>query len=274
MIRLLKLFLFLTVSFFFLFTAALFRFVMFLVPRLRQRLSAALTVLWARSTLAVIGISVSATGTEHLVRNGMLAAANHQSYLDIIILASVMPALFVAKKEVRTWPLLGWLATLGGTLYIDRNAFRGAVKAMESIVTALQEHVNVVIFPEGTSTNGEQIVRFKPALFRSALVAECPVLPVTITYRSVNGEEATSLNRDLFCWYGDMTFTDHFWKLLNTRILTVSVVIHPPILHDLHDPNDPFEDAEQLSDRTFNVVSAGFASFTPIHSGIVNTVSR
>ena len=266
--RSLKLFLFLAVSLFFLIAASLFRIVLFLVPYKRRAMSAGLTVLWARATLAVLGISVTAEGREHLAERGMLIASNHQSYLDIIILASTVPALFVAKREVRSWPLLGWLATLGGTLYIDRSAFRGAIAAMENIVRALREKVNVIIFPEGTSTNGEQIIRFKPSLFRSALLAKRSVLPVTINYRSVNGVQADRSNCDLFCWYGEMTFTDHFWALLKTHALTVSVTFHPII------PFSPLIEPDRFCERTFDAVSAGFEPFTDEGSANVNIVSR
>ncbi len=266
--RSLKLLLFLVVSLFFLIAASLFRMVMLITPSNRQRLSAELTRLWARATLAVMEITVNVSGAEHGNSGGMLIASNHQSYLDIIILASAVPSLFVAKKEVRTWPLLGWLATLGGTLYIDRSAFRGAVAAMENIFRALRENVHIVIFPEGTSTNGEQIVRFKPALFRSAMMAKCSVLPVTINYRSVNGEQADSTNRDLFCWYGAMTFGKHFWSLLSARSLKVSVTIHPAI------PFTPLMEPDRLCEQTYHAVSAGFEPFSPSHPEIVNTVSR
>jgi 1-acyl-sn-glycerol-3-phosphate acyltransferase len=266
--RSLKLFLFLSVSLFFLIGASLFRIVMIAAPRRRQHFSALLTLLWAKTTLAVMEMSVTVNGAEHITGRGMLITSNHQSYLDIIILASVVPSLFVAKKEVRTWPLLGWLATLGGTLYIDRNAFRGAVAAMENIFRALREHVNVVIFPEGTSTNGEQIVLFKPALFRSALTAKRSVLPVTINYRSVNGEQADSINRDLFCWYGAMTFSKHFWSLLSARSMKVSVTIHPAI------PFTPLMEPDRLCEHSYHAVSAGFEPFSPSNPEIVNTVSR
>ncbi len=266
--RSLKLFLFLGVSLFFLIAASLFRIVMIAAPRQRQRLSALLTLLWARTTLAVMEMSVTVSGSEHVTGRGMLIASNHQSYLDIIILASAVPALFVAKKEVRSWPLLGWMATLGGTLYIDRSAFRGAVAAMESIFRALREHVNVVIFPEGTSTNGELIVRFKPALFRSALTAKCSVLPVTITYRSVNGVQADSSNRDLFCWYGAMTFNEHFWTLLSARSMKISVTFHPAI------PFSPLMEPDRLCEQAYNAVSTGFEPFSQNHPDIVNPASR
>ncbi|MFZ4621581.1 MAG: lysophospholipid acyltransferase family protein [Bacteroidota bacterium] len=252
--RLLKIILFGLTSVFFLSAAFLFHVVTFALPG-RQRLLAGLVVLWAKTTTALLGIDVSFSGREHLNNSGMLIVANHQSYLDIIILASVIPTLFVAKKEVRSWPLLGWLATLGGTLYIDRTAFRGASEAMEKIISALRGGTNVLVFPEGTSTNGELVAPFRPALFRSAVNAERSILPVTINYVLVSGENAGRRNRDLFCWYGAMTFTDHFWRLLNVRSLTSHIVIHPPIPHS--SPSDP----KELSETAFLEISKGFHPF-------------
>lgn len=266
--RVLKLFLFLAVSLFFLIAASVFRLAMFFLPGKRRSLSASLTVLWAKATLAVMGISVTAEGSEYITQRGMLVVSNHQSYLDIIILASTIPSLFVSKKEVRSWPLLGWLASLGGTLYIDRSAFRGALSAMSDIVQALRENVNVVVFPEGTSSNGEQIIRFKPALFRSAMIARRAVLPVTINYRSINSVPADSSNRDLFCWYGVMTFTGHFWTLLKTRSMTVSVTFHPLI------PYSPLVEQNRFCEQTFDAVSSGFQPFSSVGPENVNIVSR
>ncbi len=252
--RLLKAVLFGVTSLLFLSAAFLFHIVTFAVPG-RQRMLAGLVVLWARTTTALLGIDVSVSGGEHLDNSGMLIVANHQSYLDIIILATVIPTLFVAKKEVRSWPLLGWLATLGGTLYIDRTAFRSASEAMEKIFSALRGGTNVLVFPEGTSTNGELVAPFRPALFRSAVNAECSVLPVTINYVLVDGEKAGRGNRDLFCWYGVMTFTDHFWKLLNVGSMTSHIIIHPPIPHS--SPSDP----KVLSETAFLEISKGFHPF-------------
>lgn len=115
--------------------------------------------------------------------------------------------------------------------------------------------VNVLFFPEGTSTNGEYIAPFKPSLFRSVVNAKCPVLPVTLNYCTIAGSPVDRSNRDLICWYGTMTFSDHFWALLNVRSLHASITVHTIL------QSSPKHDPKLLSDSAFSAIVNGF---TPI----------
>ncbi len=250
-----KLFLFLAASLFFLCVGAVLSVLMIVTPKFHQRITSRLVELWARTMLRILEITVSVAGPGTMRGTGMMIVSNHQSYLDIIVLASKTATLFVAKKDVRSWPLLGWLAAIGGTLFIDRTAFRGAIDAMEGITLALQNNVNVLFFPEGTSTNGGHIAPFKPSLFRSAVKAECPVLPVTLNYCTVAGSPVNRSNRDLICWYGAMTFSDHFWSLLNIRTIHASITVHNTLQSSAH------HDPKLLSESAFTVIANGF---TPI----------
>lgn len=230
MIRIVRLSAFLLLSLLFLLLGSAVRLALFILHIPPEQITARLTSVWAASMLFVTGISVR-TDSSVPVEPGTLLAANHQSYLDIIIIASVIPTLFVAKSDVRQWPLLGWLASLGGTLFIDRTALRGAVAANERIEQCLLHGVNVQFFPEGTSSNGSGILPFRPFLFQSAMNVGRPVQPITINYHSVDETPVDASNRDVVCWYGDMTFTDHFIHLLSIRRAVVSVTVHPPVPH-------------------------------------------
>lgn len=253
MIPTVKLLFFLADSFVFLTAGALLRLLCLIFRRDPEPLLARTTMLWARSLLSILGITVTAENPEgHAIEPGSLIAANHQSYLDIIIIASIVPALFVAKKEVRSWPLLGWLAMLGGTVFIDREAFRGALNAMASMDRTLRNGVSVQIFPEGTSTNGNAVLPFRSFLFHSAVTSSRPVHPLTINYRSIDDAPVDSTNRDVVCWHGAMTFTDHLWKLLSHRSVHVSLFVHPPF------NVFPGENAKSLSERAFSSVSSAF----------------
>lgn len=212
------------------------------------------TTLWARTMLRILNITVvMQQATNNISESSCLIVANHQSYLDIIIIASIIPTLFVARHDVRSWPILGWLASLGGTLFIDRKAFRGAVTVTDQIGRMLLQGINVQIFPEGTSTNGGQVLPFRSFLFTSVVSTGNSVLPLSINYESINSFPVTAQNRDILCWYGERTFVNHFWQLLSLRSANVSLSIHPPIAITSVD------DAQSIAQAAFTSVEYGFS---------------
>jgi len=198
---------------------------------------------WTRSAAAVLGLSVvrDVLG-EELSRENFLLVANHQSYLDMVVIGCAFAAIFVAKKDVKQWPILGGFVSLGGTLFVDRDAFRGTVESVKEIEEALVQGVNVQIFPEGTSTNGDQVLPFKSSLFNAAVHANAKILPITIAYLEIDEAPFSPLNRDSVCWYGSMNFAEHFWKLLAHRSIVASLTVHPPI------PPDYYPGVKQLAE--------------------------
>ncbi|MFA6469170.1 MAG: lysophospholipid acyltransferase family protein [Bacteroidota bacterium] len=201
--------------------------------------------------LFILGISVTTVPTDETLDSmPALCVSNHQSYLDIIIFASLRPISFVAKKEVQGWVLLGWMARLGGTIFIDRDSLRGGVSAVRTLTTQLQQNLSVHIFPESTSTNGSCILPFKPMLFTSALEARTAILPMTIRYRSIDRVEVSPANRDIVCWHGTMEFLPHFFRLIRTRSITAEV-IHHPLIHP-----SPCDTARTLAERSFTAVAS------------------
>ena len=230
MIRIIKLTAFILVSFVFLFAAVAAKVFAIAFRGNEKIVLAHLTSVWAKILLFILNIDVN----ERIVSKprpfrNYLFVANHQSYLDIIVMASLYPTLFVAKKEVKSWALLGWLATLGGTLYIDRATLRGGVYASIGVAQYLEQGVNVQIFPEGTSTDGSTVLPFKPFLFKAAFDTGKEILPVTINYLSINNQLFNTINKDIVCWYGNMEFIEHFWNVLRQKSMRVSVVTHAPI---------------------------------------------
>jgi lyso-ornithine lipid O-acyltransferase len=138
-----------------------------------------------------------------------LIASNHLSYLDILFYGAALPCVFVAKTEVRAWPMLGLLAALGGTVFIDRRRAASAAEAATRIQKLLEAGVLVLIFPEGTSSDGAGVLRFFPSLFEPAVRAAAPVTAAAIGY-SASGRAA---ERDL-CYYGDISFAPHLLTTL------------------------------------------------------------
>lgn len=152
-----------------------------------------------------LSMRVSASGP---LPDSGLVVANHLSYLDILFFSSLMPCIFVSKSEVLSWPIFGILARCGGTIFVDRG--RGAVidTVARQITAALQAGIPVVLFPEGTSTDGSTVLRFFPALFEPAIQSGTPIVASAVAYELSDGREID------MCYYGDITFGPHLLKAL------------------------------------------------------------
>lgn len=142
-----------------------------------------------------------------------LVVANHVSWTDILALASLHPLVFLSKSEVESWPLLGQLARVQGTIFIVRDARRDLARASAALAEALDAGRDVVVFPEGTSTDGRDILPFRPGPFEALRKTTGPaiVAPVALRYTDKAGAPA-----DLG-WYGDMSLIDHIRKLLRQK---------------------------------------------------------
>ena len=138
-----------------------------------------------------------------------LVVANHLSYLDIAIISAAMPCFFVAKKEIGKWPFFGKVAREGGTIFLDRKSQASATEVADVIEERMQLPVPVLLFPEGTSTDGTRVLKFHPRLIDPATKTGAPITTAAIRYAIDSGME----ERDL-CWYDDELFVTHMWKVL------------------------------------------------------------
>ena len=142
---------------------------------------------------------------------------NHLSYLDIMIIASKIPAMFVTSMSIKRTPFLGQICTLGGCLFVNRSSRNNRQHELEELEEALRQGFSVTVFPEATSTNGERIKQFKMALYESAIKTSTPILPLCLNYYAHDYQMVTTKNRDNIFWYGDMSFFPHFWKMLKSK---------------------------------------------------------
>src|SRR3954469_17646122 len=147
-----------------------------------------------------------------------LIVANHLSYLDILALSALTPCVFIAKKEVRSWAIFGWMAKTAGTLFVDRERRLDTGKVNESVGETLAAGMRVVLFPEGTSRDGNSVLPFRPPLFEPALAAGAAITPVYISYAVSSG----SVSNDV-CYGGEMTFVPHALKLFSIKSVTARV---------------------------------------------------
>ncbi|HWU00334.1 MAG TPA: lysophospholipid acyltransferase family protein, partial [Terriglobales bacterium] len=159
-----------------------------------------------------------------------LFVANHSSYLDIPVLGATLPASFVAKTEVASWPGFGLLAKLQRTVFVDRK--RGTTdRQRDDIQVRLEAGDNLVLFPEGTSNDGNRVLPFRSALLSvaesSIKGAALTVQPVSVSYTGLNGVPLGHGLRPLLAWYGDMTLGPHLWAFCRLGRVRVVVEFHP-----------------------------------------------
>lgn len=174
----------------------------------------------------------------HGIRAGThptLYVCNHSSYLDITILGALIPASFVAKAEVARWPLFGTLARLQRTVFIDRTP-RKAAAHRDEMSARLEAGDELILFPEGTSSDGNHVLPFKSALFSVAQQrphgAPLTVQPVSVAYTKLDGIPMGRYLRPFFAWYGEMELAQHMWAAAGLGTVTVEVTFHPPVTID------------------------------------------
>ncbi|MDR3449871.1 MAG: lysophospholipid acyltransferase family protein [Alphaproteobacteria bacterium] len=184
-----------------------------------------------KCVLRLLGIQARVYG-EPSRQSPVLFVANHSSYLDIIVLGAILPAAFVAKSEVSGWPLFGFLSRVQNTVFIERRSTRAAEQR-----TQLQDHLakkqNLILFPEGTSSDGLTALHFKSSLFSivedSGADAPITIQPVSITCTGLDGFPMLREERPLYAWYGDMTLPPHLWNVFKRGRFNIDVIFHEPM---------------------------------------------
>jgi 1-acyl-sn-glycerol-3-phosphate acyltransferase len=185
---------------------------LYVSKRARARWRGLLFRLWGRATAAAIGMRLDARGVAP--RPPFLLVVNHLSYADVVALAASCECMFVSKKEVAMWPVVGRLCRSMKTIFVDRRSRRDIPRALSLIEAALDAGAGVVLFAEGTSTRGRRVLPFKSPLLEAAARRGLPVHYASLSYRTPPGEAQAETS---VCWWGDMTFPKHFFGLLKLR---------------------------------------------------------
>lgn len=181
-----------------------------------------------RGVCFILGVRVTYSGTMSTARP-TLYLSNHISYIDIFVLGQ-LPAYFIAKSEVASWPVLGKLATFQNTLFIERKAGRSKDQ-LKVLQSHLKEKNSLTLFPEGTSTDGIYVEPFKSTLLESANIQSgfrVAIQPVTVAYTHYNGQLIKDKEiRDHYAWYAKMPFLSHFMGLMPRKKVDAKVHFHP-----------------------------------------------
>jgi 1-acyl-sn-glycerol-3-phosphate acyltransferase len=199
--------------------------VLFACMRVRGQVSPRERAEWLQGvcsrTVRRVGVRIHVQG--EVPREGLIIA-NHLSYADILTLSSIVPCAFIAKKEVRSWPIFGWIAAKAGTLFVDRERRLETAKFNESIEEALRSGLKVVLFPEGTSSDGSSVLPFRPSLFEPAIASGAAITPAWLGYEASSGSVANDV-----CYWGDMTLVPHLFRMFAIRSITAHVRFGSPM---------------------------------------------
>lgn len=174
---------------------------------------------WARVLMRILNVTLT-TGGQRPPGPGLLIC-NHLGYLDIVVLAATVRATFVAKSEVASWPFLGYVVTLLGTIYIDRSRRHDVARVNELITRSLSLGRTVVVFAEGTSSDGTDVLPLRPSLLHSGQHGEHAVYYARLDYATPEGAAVAS---DAVCWWGDAPFLPHLKTFL--KVPSVRALVH------------------------------------------------
>jgi 1-acyl-sn-glycerol-3-phosphate acyltransferase len=203
--------------------------------------------------MRILGIKIDVRGqiSKH---KPTLFVANHSSYLDIFVIGTELEGCFIAKAELAGWPIFGFLSKLQNTVFIERRA-RHAAEQRDELYRRLEAGDNLILFPEGTSSDGNHVLPFKSTLFgvveRSLPGREVYVQPISVTCTRLDGIVLGRTLRHLYSWYGDMTLVPHLWTMMKLGRFQVVLELHQPVTMA------QFQDRKELSAYCHRQVSLG-----------------
>lgn len=203
--------------------------------------------------IKLLNVKIELIGEIEKYKN-RLYVCNHMSYLDILILSSKYSSAYVTSLEMKNTAVLGWITQLAGCLFVDRQNKINIAKEIEEITDALENNINVTIFPEATSSNGEAILRFRKPLYNAAVMADKEVQALCLNYKKIDGEDFNIFNRDKVCWYGDMEFAGHLWNLCGLNQIQVELKVLDRLDVKV------YSDCSQLASKSQELIEENFQS--------------
>ena len=201
-----------------------------LYPRVSPRRRARLTGWWANKLLRILNIVLSVHGArpQQEARN-LIIASNHVSWVDIFVISAAHPARFVAKSEIRDWPIAGWLVDKAGTIFIRRARRSDTAKINEVMHAVLAEGATIGFFPEGTTTSGDRLLKFHTSLFEPAVVNAATLAPAAIRYRASDGERSQAM-----AFIGEISFAESVGLIIRQKSTIAEITFAPPIAASGH----------------------------------------
>jgi len=180
---------------------------------------------YGKISLMLFGVKIKLVNLDRYkgTNENYMIVSNHLSYIDIFVIYSVMPSVFVANAELEQEFPLGAVTRYGGGVFVERRNRSRLLDDMDNVSSVLKMGLNIVLFPEGTTSNGEGVAPFKAPFLKSAINSCTDVLPLCIKYKKINTQDINKDNRDLIFYYGGITFFEHFFRLLTLKEIEVEL---------------------------------------------------
>lgn len=180
---------------------------------------------YGKMSLILFGVNINLKNLDKYIKadQNYMIVSNHLSYLDIFVIYSVLPSVFVANTELEEEFPLGAVTKYGGGVFVERRNRSRLLDDMDNISKVLKMGLNIVLFPESTTSNGEAVLPFKVPFLKSAINTDKNVLPLCINYRKINGVPISKENRDFIFYYGSISFFEHFFRLLAVKNIDVDL---------------------------------------------------
>lgn len=214
---------------------------------------------WAHALLRVLGVRVTVRGRPP--EPPFFLASNHLSYVDIPVLLSEVDCVFLAKSEIARWPVAGWIARTTGTRFVDRGKKSDLMRVNREVADVLDGGGGLTVFPEGTSTQGVEVLPFRPSVFEAPVALGCRVSSATLRYETPDGARPADL---AVCWWGDMGFLPHFAALLTLPSIRAELTFGAAI--------PAGEDRKTLARRSHAEVSRAFVPVVSVGASRTSTV--
>ena len=216
-----KFFIFVFLTIFLIFLKTLLQFV-------SKRISQKIVQIFHKLLLWLINVNVEIEGKSNPGNVPTLYVSNHLSYLDIPVLGSKINGRFIAKNEISNWPIMGYLSKIGNTIFINRNL--SFLKRNKSIIyDFISKGNSIILFPEGTTSDGIRVLRFKSSLLTSLEQKNILIQPIVINYESINGIPLNRWLKPIIAWYGDMDLKPHLINVLKLFSIKAKITFLPPL---------------------------------------------
>ena len=194
-------------------------------PQVSVQRRASFTGWWARKLLRILNILLSIHGARPTaVARNLIVASNHISWLDIFVINATQPARFIAKAEIRDWPITGWLCDKSGTIFIRRGRRRDTARINETMRNVLAEGATIGFFPEGTTTAGDKLLKFHTSLFEPAAANAATIAPAAIAYRASDGEPSGAA-----AFIGELSFAESVAMIIAEKSMIAVITFAPQI---------------------------------------------
>lgn len=195
-------------------------------PRVASDQRARITQWWSQKTLRILNIALSVHGAKpNPEARNLMIAANHISWLDIYVINAAHPARFVAKSEIREWPIIGWLCEKAGTIFIRRTHRRDTARINDEMHDVLATGATIGLFPEGTTTGGDRLLKFHSSLLEPAVANHATLAPAALRYLTNHGERSHAA-----AYIDDISFSDSLQKIIRQKSMIAEITFAPPIL--------------------------------------------